>query len=203
MCVCWKSSVDTFHRFTGAAIAASPALVACNSAFATCEAACVAAVLMPTPWKLTKYSHTYCSTLLSSALIIYSYIVILVNVLAGSIFYFILIYGKQFVLSQNIQINIWLTFFSCKIYFIHWLNIIRKISCVWFKLHCVLTDLTNSIFGCVHLTEWVMRIKRKYTDKWIWFVCRHSLSLALKSHWVLSWCHSTWNLSIWLWNRSL
>lgn len=33
----------------GAAIAASPALVACNSAFGTCEAACIAALISPTP----------------------------------------------------------------------------------------------------------------------------------------------------------
>lgn len=36
--------------FIGAAIAASPALVGCNSAFGVCEAACVAALIAPTLW---------------------------------------------------------------------------------------------------------------------------------------------------------
>lgn len=35
--------------YVGAAIAASPALAACNSAFGICEAACVAALVAPTP----------------------------------------------------------------------------------------------------------------------------------------------------------
>lgn len=39
-----------FFIFIGAAIAASPALVGCNSAFGICEAACVAALVAPTPW---------------------------------------------------------------------------------------------------------------------------------------------------------
>lgn len=45
-----KNFITCLHVIfcTGASIMASPALVACNSAYGTCEAACVAALLAPT-----------------------------------------------------------------------------------------------------------------------------------------------------------
>ncbi|XP_046747924.1 uncharacterized protein LOC124412243 [Diprion similis] len=46
---CFAAAGFTFGTVPGAQIAAVPALVACNAGFATCEAACVAALLTPTP----------------------------------------------------------------------------------------------------------------------------------------------------------
>lgn len=46
-----KQETDFYLKliFTVAIIAATPALAACNSAFGICEAACVVAILTPTP----------------------------------------------------------------------------------------------------------------------------------------------------------
>ncbi|XP_031627512.1 uncharacterized protein LOC116343537 [Contarinia nasturtii] len=46
---CFSAAGAVFGATGGAAIAASPALVGCNSAFGVCEAACVAALVAPTP----------------------------------------------------------------------------------------------------------------------------------------------------------
>lgn len=57
--MCLKGEIEKMANFffcklilflsLGAQIAAVPALVSCNSAFATCMAACSAAVVLPTP----------------------------------------------------------------------------------------------------------------------------------------------------------
>lgn len=46
---CFTAAGFTFGTVPGAVIAATPALAMCNTAFGTCEAACVAAVITPTP----------------------------------------------------------------------------------------------------------------------------------------------------------
>lgn len=46
---CFSAAGFTFGTVPGAQIAAVPALAACNSAFAACEAACMAMLLAPTP----------------------------------------------------------------------------------------------------------------------------------------------------------
>lgn len=46
---CFTAAGFTFGTVPGAVIAATPALAACNTAFGVCEAACVAALLAPTP----------------------------------------------------------------------------------------------------------------------------------------------------------
>lgn len=46
---CFAAAGFTFGTVPGAVIAATPALAACNGAFATCQAACVAALIAPTP----------------------------------------------------------------------------------------------------------------------------------------------------------
>lgn len=46
---CFAAAGFTFGTVPGAIIAATPALTACNAAFGVCEAACVAAILAPTP----------------------------------------------------------------------------------------------------------------------------------------------------------
>lgn len=46
---CFAAAGFTFGTVPGAVIAATPALAACNGAFAACEAACVAALIAPTP----------------------------------------------------------------------------------------------------------------------------------------------------------
>ncbi|XP_046430417.1 uncharacterized protein LOC124184582 [Neodiprion fabricii] len=46
---CFAAAGFTFGTVPGAQIAAVPALVGCNTAFATCEAACMAALFTPTP----------------------------------------------------------------------------------------------------------------------------------------------------------
>uniref|UniRef100_R4FPB4 Putative secreted salivary peptide n=1 Tax=Rhodnius prolixus TaxID=13249 RepID=R4FPB4_RHOPR len=46
---CFTAAGFTFGTVPGSQIAAVPALTACNSAFGFCEAACVAALVSPTP----------------------------------------------------------------------------------------------------------------------------------------------------------
>lgn len=46
---CFSAAGFTFGTVPGAIIAATPALAACNAAFGICEAACVAALVLPTP----------------------------------------------------------------------------------------------------------------------------------------------------------
>ena len=46
---CFSAAGFTFGTVPGAQIAAVPALAACNSAFAACEAACMAMLIAPTP----------------------------------------------------------------------------------------------------------------------------------------------------------
>lgn len=46
---CFAAAGFTFGTVPGAQIAAVPALAACNTAFGVCEAACVAALVAPTP----------------------------------------------------------------------------------------------------------------------------------------------------------
>ncbi|CAH1129794.1 unnamed protein product [Ceutorhynchus assimilis] len=46
---CFAAAGFTFGTVPGAVIAATPALAACNAAFGVCEAACMAALFMPTP----------------------------------------------------------------------------------------------------------------------------------------------------------
>lgn len=46
---CFAAAGFTFGTVPGAVIAATPALAACNAAFGVCEAACVAALVAPTP----------------------------------------------------------------------------------------------------------------------------------------------------------
>nr|AAU06531.1 unknown salivary protein [Culicoides sonorensis] len=46
---CFAAAGFTFGTVPGAQIAAVPALASCNAAFATCEAACMAAFFLPTP----------------------------------------------------------------------------------------------------------------------------------------------------------
>lgn len=46
---CFTAAGFTFGTVPGAVIAATPALAGCNAAFGICEAACVAALLTPTP----------------------------------------------------------------------------------------------------------------------------------------------------------
>lgn len=46
---CFAAAGFTFGTVPGAVIAATPALAACNTAFGACEAACMAALFLPTP----------------------------------------------------------------------------------------------------------------------------------------------------------
>ncbi|PSN34680.1 hypothetical protein C0J52_22484 [Blattella germanica] len=46
---CFAAAGATFGTVPGSVIAATPALATCNTAFGTCEAACVAALLAFTP----------------------------------------------------------------------------------------------------------------------------------------------------------
>ncbi|KAG4069055.1 hypothetical protein HA402_008366 [Bradysia odoriphaga] len=46
---CFAAAGFTFGTVPGAVIAATPALAACNTAFAACEAACMVALAAPTP----------------------------------------------------------------------------------------------------------------------------------------------------------
>lgn len=48
-CACFTAAGATFGTVPIAIIAATPALAACNAAFGICEAACVAALVAPTP----------------------------------------------------------------------------------------------------------------------------------------------------------
>ncbi len=48
-CACFAAAGFTFGTVPASLIAATPALAACNAAFATCEAACIAALVAPTP----------------------------------------------------------------------------------------------------------------------------------------------------------
>ena len=49
VCACFAAAGFTFGTVPGAIIAATPALAACNTAFGACEAACMAALFLPTP----------------------------------------------------------------------------------------------------------------------------------------------------------
>ena len=46
---CFSAAGFTFGKVDGTEIVAVPALAACNSAFAACEAACMAMLVAPTP----------------------------------------------------------------------------------------------------------------------------------------------------------
>ncbi|RWS02174.1 uncharacterized protein B4U79_12827 [Dinothrombium tinctorium] len=48
-CACFSAAGFTFGTVPISIIAATPALATCNSAFATCMAACSAALVAPTP----------------------------------------------------------------------------------------------------------------------------------------------------------
>lgn len=49
VCACFALAGFTFGTVPGAIIAATPALAGCNAAFAACEAACMAALVVPSP----------------------------------------------------------------------------------------------------------------------------------------------------------
>lgn len=49
VCACFGAAGFTFGTVPGAVIAATPALAACNAAFATCMSACMLALAAPTP----------------------------------------------------------------------------------------------------------------------------------------------------------
>lgn len=49
VCACFAAAGFTFGTVPAAAIAATPTLAACNAAFGICEAACMAALALPTP----------------------------------------------------------------------------------------------------------------------------------------------------------
>lgn len=46
---CFSAAGFVFGTVPGTVIAATPALAACNSAFAICEASCMTALFLPTP----------------------------------------------------------------------------------------------------------------------------------------------------------